>query len=48
MLTVNQVNPGARAVYLAAGFVDGGEMYHGGRIGPQHILRLSLREFSIA
>lgn len=48
VLTVNQVNPLARAVYLAAGFIDGGEFWHGGRIGPQHILRLNLRQFSIA
>ena len=47
-LTVNEVNPTARAVYLAAGFVDTGALYHGGRIGPQHILRLNLRQFSIA
>lgn len=43
VLTVNQVNPLARAVYLSAGFVDTGALHHGGRIGPQHILRLALR-----
>ncbi|WP_411836845.1 GNAT family N-acetyltransferase [Paracoccus sp. ME4] len=43
VLTVNQANPAARAVYLAGGFVDTGALYHGGRIGPQHILRLTLR-----
>ena len=42
VLTVNQVNPLARAVYLAAGFVDTGALHHGGQIGPQHILRLAL------
>ncbi len=43
VLTVNQVNPLARAVYLSAGFVDTGALHHGGQIGPQHILRLGLR-----
>lgn len=42
VLTVNVVNPAARAVYLSAGFIDGGELHHGGKIGPQHILRLPL------
>nr|WP_233253180.1 GNAT family protein [Paracoccus binzhouensis] len=42
VLTVNEVNPVARAVYLDAGFVDTGAFHHGGRIGPQHILRLPL------
>lgn len=42
-LTVNEVNPLARAVYLAAGFIDTGEMFHGGRISAQHIMRLSLK-----
>lgn len=42
-LTVNQSNPGARAVYLAAGFVDTGELYLGGQNGPQHVLRIHLR-----
>ena len=42
VLTVNQVNPKARAVYLAAGFQDTGALHHGGRIGPQHILRMPL------
>lgn len=44
VLTVNEVNPVARAVYLDAGFTDTGSFYHGGRIGPQHILRLSLAD----
>lgn len=42
VLTVNVINAGARSVYLSAGFIDGGELHHGGNIGPQHILRLPL------
>lgn len=42
VLTVNEANPLARAVYLAAGFQDTGALHHGGQIGPQHILRLPL------
>lgn len=42
VLTVNIVNDRARAVYLAAGFFDTGNLHYGGTIGPQHILRLSL------
>lgn len=42
VLTVNQVNPLARAVYLAAGFIDTGQMFHGGRISAQHIMRMAL------
>lgn len=42
VLTVNLLNEVARAVYLATGFRDTGALYYGGRIGPQHILRLSL------
>lgn len=41
-LTVNCKNPAARHVYLRGGWEDTGELYHGGRAGPQHILRLSL------
>jgi RimJ/RimL family protein N-acetyltransferase len=37
-LTVNRSNEAALALYLGAGFVDGGELYHGGRAGPQHLL----------
>ncbi|CAM3081549.1 GNAT family N-acetyltransferase [Paracoccus nototheniae] len=36
-LTVNAINPGARAIYLAGGFRDDGVCYHGGRLGPQHL-----------
>lgn len=42
VLTVNVVNPAARAIYLAGGFQDLGQLHHGGTIGPQHILRMSL------
>ena len=37
-LTVNCMNHAARHLYLSAGFVDSGELYHGGRSGPQHLL----------
>lgn len=43
ILTVNITNPAARAVYLAAGFRDDGELFHGGKISAQHILRLTLK-----
>ena len=42
VLTVNQRNPAARAVYLRGGFVDDGELYLCGPAGPQHVLRLRL------
>ncbi|AJE48001.1 GNAT family N-acetyltransferase [Celeribacter indicus] len=42
-LTVNCRNPHARRAYLNGGFTDTGALYHGGAIGPQHILRLALR-----
>ncbi|MTH63400.1 GNAT family N-acetyltransferase [Paracoccus shanxieyensis] len=48
VLTVNVVNPGARAAYLAGGFRDDGALYHGGQLGPQHILRLDLRQNTVA
>lgn len=41
-LTVNVRNPAAYAVYLKAGFVDTGELYHGGSAGPQHLMLLRL------
>ena len=41
VLTVNTANTAARAVYLKAGFVDTGELWLGGRSGPQHVLRLT-------
>ncbi len=42
LLTVNIVNPSAQAVYERAGFVDTGELYHGGTLGPQRVLGLAL------
>lgn len=48
VLTVNVSNPAARAIYLAGGFQDEGQLYHGGNIGPQHILRLRLGNFPAA
>lgn len=41
-LTVNRRNPGAYHVYLRGGFEDTSALYHGGDIGPQHIMRLAL------
>ncbi len=38
VLTVNCRNHAALALYRRAGFVDSGELYHGGRAGPQHLL----------
>jgi GNAT superfamily N-acetyltransferase len=37
-LTVNCNNHSALQLYLRAGFTDSGELYHGGRCGPQHLL----------
>ncbi len=42
-LTVNCQNPAAYHAYLTGGFDDTGELYHGGSAGPQHIMRMSLR-----
>ena len=42
VLTVDVRNPVARGVYLRGGFVDAGELYLGGSVGPQHVLRLDL------
>ncbi|MFC0199120.1 GNAT family N-acetyltransferase [Paracoccus rhizosphaerae] len=43
VLTVNTINAAARATYLSAGFRDEGQLYLGGNLGPQHVLRLDLR-----
>lgn len=43
VLTVNCRNTLAHHVYLRAGWVDDGELFLGGRAGPQHVLRLALR-----
>jgi GNAT superfamily N-acetyltransferase len=37
-LTVNCNNQVALCLYLRAGFRHSGELYHGGRSGPQHLL----------
>ncbi|MEH6421645.1 GNAT family N-acetyltransferase [Pseudomonas sp. CGJS7] len=42
-LTVNVQNPSAYGVYLKVGFVDTGELYHGGPSGPQHLMLLRLQ-----
>lgn len=41
-LTVNCRNKRAYHLYLLGGFADTGETFHGGRSGPQHVLRMSL------
>jgi GNAT superfamily N-acetyltransferase len=38
VLLVNGRNLAALRLYLRARFVDTGELYHGGRSGPQHLL----------
>lgn len=38
VLLVNCRNLAALRLYLRAHFVDTGELYHGGRAGPQHLL----------
>jgi RimJ/RimL family protein N-acetyltransferase len=38
VLTVNHDNHAALRLYLRAGFTDSGELYHGGRSGPQILL----------
>jgi RimJ/RimL family protein N-acetyltransferase len=42
VLTVGECNRAALALYRRAGFVDSGERYHGGRSGPQLLLRRAL------
>lgn len=41
-LTVNCQNPAALHLYLGTGWQDTGHLYHGGKAGPQHLLRLDL------
>jgi len=43
VLTVDRSNTTAVTLYLRAGFVDSGRLYHGGRAGPQLLLWRSLR-----
>mgnify|MGYP001027654082 CR=1 FL=1 len=38
VLTVNCRNLPALALYRRAGFEDSGQLYHGGRSGPQHLM----------
>lgn len=42
VLTVNVRNAAARTAYLRAGFRDEGELFLGGRSGPQHVMRLAI------
>lgn len=41
-LTVNVKNPDAYRVYEKGGFMDTRDLYLGGGLGPQHIMRLDL------
>ena len=41
-LTVNCKNLHAYKLYELGGFIDTGELYLGGRSGPQHIMRRKL------
>ena len=43
VLTVNCVNAVAIRAYLRAGFVDTGELFHGGSAGPQHVMQYRLQ-----
>lgn len=38
VLNVNVSNAAATRMYQRAGFVQSGELYHGGRAGPQHLM----------
>lgn len=42
VLSVNVRNLAATALYERAGFIDTGELYHGGSAGPQRLLRRAL------
>lgn len=41
-LTVNCKNPNAYEAYVKGGFTDTGELFHGGKAGPQNIMRMTL------
>lgn len=43
-LTVNCKNPAAYHCYEKGGFYDTGELYHGGKAGPQHIMRMKIED----
>ncbi|MEO7200855.1 MAG: GNAT family N-acetyltransferase [Dokdonella sp.] len=42
VLAVNVSNTAALQLYQRAGFTGNGELYHGGRAGPQQLLRRTL------
>ena len=42
VLTVNCKNPAAYKSYRHGGFWDTGELYYGGKAGPQHIMRMRI------
>ncbi len=42
-LTVNCRNVPAYQCYLKSGFEDTGSLYHGGPVGPQHIMQLQFK-----
>ncbi|MDO6708681.1 GNAT family protein [Photobacterium sp. 1_MG-2023] len=42
VLTVNCKNPAAKICYERGGFIDAGELYHGGAAGPQHVMSMML------
>ncbi|MGO4221704.1 GNAT family N-acetyltransferase [Lysobacter sp. TAF61] len=46
VLTVNCSNHAAIAAYRKVGFVDTGELYHGGSAGPQHLMLIPLHPVS--
>jgi RimJ/RimL family protein N-acetyltransferase len=43
-LTVNTRNAPAIAAYRSAGFIDTGELFHGGEHGPQHVMRRAISQ----
>ncbi|KKD58826.1 hypothetical protein RN22_19240 [Grimontia sp. AD028] len=43
-LTVNCKNMVAYQTYLKGGFEDTGSLYHGGPVGPQHVMRMKLHK----
>lgn len=43
VLTVNCANPAAIACYLKGGFVDTSDIWPHGQAGPQHIMRMQLK-----
>jgi RimJ/RimL family protein N-acetyltransferase len=47
LLTVNCRNVAAIAAYRRAGFVDSGELFRGGRAGPQHLMLRALGDCGV-